>query len=99
MGEAFAAWQSTAAVWADALHTGMLGALKAFAVVLVAWHAVRAAWGALTGNAKRELVQGLWQLALLGLVFKTVENPAPVWNGVLAVVGGLYQLVAAPFGG
>ncbi len=99
MDEAFAAWQGTAAVWADNVHAGMLGVITAFAVVLVAWHAVRALWGALTGNAKRELFQALWQIGLLGLVYQVVANPRPVWAGAQAVTGGLFRLAAAPFGG
>src|SRR5215210_5565428 len=99
MGEAFASWQTAATIWGDAIHAGMVGVFKALAVLLVAWHGIRVLWGALAGNAKRELVQGLWQLGLLGLIYQTVVDPAPVWAGTQAVVGGLYRLAVAPFAG
>lgn len=99
MGDAFAMWTAAAGPLADGIHQGFLGVLKAFGAVVVAWHAMRAGWGALTGNARRELYQALWQLALLGVIHEVVRDPRPVFATVVALVGGVFRFLLAPFAG
>jgi hypothetical protein len=99
MGDVFGVWVAQAHVWADGVHQVLLGIFAAFGATLVVWHAFRAVYGAITGNAARALKQACWQIGLVALGFEVVRNPEPIWRLAGVTADGFYRLLTAPFGG
>jgi len=99
VGDVFGVWAAQAGGWADGFHQAVLGVYAALGATLVVWHVFRAVLGAVTGNAQRALKQAAWQIGLAALAYEVIRDPEPVWRATGQLAGGLYHLLAAPFGG